>query len=171
IDVARRASSLGDPAFLRDLATLRARELASRVVLMRDLDALHARLDPVVLPSIGARRDPELRLLPTPPREGLARHAAAVALAFAVATSASACKKPAVSPPDANVDAAPLTAVDAGTDAALAEPPDATPPDAAPPDSGPSDSGTPAKPKPKPKIREHRGISEFAAPPLDRRNM
>jgi len=179
IDRARRAPTLEDPAFTRDFERLRARERARRDALLAECDALRDRLDAVVLPSIGARRDPELRLVAAP-REGLARHAAAVALAFAVA--AAACKKESV--PDAGITAEPTgTASASATDAGVTATP---PPDAsltatldASTDAGSTDAAADASAdagRPHhvhhrdagPPVIEHHGISEFAAPPLRR---
>jgi radical SAM superfamily enzyme YgiQ (UPF0313 family) len=176
IDLARGARCLDDPRVRADFERLRARELEHRNALLEECERLRVRLDDVVLPSIGARRDPELRLTAAPSRHGLARHAAAVALAFSVASTA-ACKKTNTPPPppptDASGDAAQGAALDASleaaTDAASASDAsedaraDATTPVAR--DAGGSDAGKP-KPKKKPGVIDHRGISEFAAPPL-----
>ncbi len=179
IEAARRTPSLGDPGFLRDFEGLRRRESAQRDVLLAGCDALRDQLDHVVLPGIGARRDPELRLVPVhalgprESRERLARHAAAVALAFSVAAG---CSKESVSQdttrmqPEAATDAQPSMAVPlvAVTDASAMD----AAPDAGAAEAGPTDAGAvEAGPKPpkdagRPHVIEHHGISEFAAPPL-----
>jgi hypothetical protein len=186
IDLARRAPALDDPSFRADFDRLAIRERENRTALFAECEALRARLDDVVLPGIGARRDPELRLVAQPSRHGLARHAAAVALAFSVA-GATACKKntpvpPPPTEPSATTDAASASdaaaltpATPAADDASTTSMPQdaAAPADSGALDSGSLDSGSPdagkPKPKPKPKFRDHPGISEFAAPPLNPR--
>jgi radical SAM superfamily enzyme YgiQ (UPF0313 family) len=177
IEAARRAPSLSDPGFVRHFEDLKHRERTHRDALLARCHALRSRLDDFVLPGIGARRDPELRLMPLPPREGLARHAAAVALAFTVAT-ANACSKPNATPsgsssPDA---AAMAPASAAATVSASAAP---SPSEVQAPDAGAlahtvdaaalatADAGK-AKPHATtpPQVIEHYGISEYAAPPL-----
>ena len=174
IDAARRTKSLEDPGFLRELAELRARERSQRDALLAGCDQLRDALDDFVLPGIGARRDPELRLVEPPMRDGLARHAAAVALAFAVA--AAACKKPAeVVPDDATATAATASASVSASSSANASPPpgpsavqtttDGGAPEASAPDSGaPRDAGVRHTRDAAPPVIEHHGISEFAAP-------
>ena len=179
IAAATNAPSLDDPGFRRTFDALGVHERARRQSLLEGCDALRGRLDEVVLPGIGARRDPELRLVPLASREGLARHAAAVALAFTVAAANAACSKESAGP-----DAAAATSSSGATSAA----PSASAPTSAPspsptvqtapsPDADPlagvvpdkPDSGTTAKPNPPPPPPpwiEHHGISEFAAPPL-----
>jgi len=164
IDLARGAHSLEDPGFARAFADLRARERVRRDALLARCDELRDRLDEVVLPGIGARRDPELRIV----GRGIARHAAAVALAFAVA--AAACKKEEPAPqirPEVDASAAPSAIVTAST----APAPEAGEP--TPPAIPISDGGAPdatahhhAKKDAGPPVIEHYGISEFAAPPL-----
>jgi hypothetical protein len=187
IDAARSTSSLADPAFRRRFDELAARERRHRAALLAGCDRLRTALDDVVLPGIGARRDPDLRLVQPPTTEGLARHAAAVALAFAVATThcgeSKAPTTPENTPPIEHIGisefaAPPLvpedaavtptaSVVDSGT---LEAGVDAGPADAGPAlDAGKADAGKPKTKKdagaPVPFI-EHHGISEFAAPPL-----
>jgi hypothetical protein len=189
IDAARSTPSLRDPGFARYLDDLKQRERARRQALLAGCDLLRSRLDDVVLPGIGARRDPELRLLPGPAREGLARHAAAVALAFTVATAA-ACSRESTSPSAPVVPAetvvgpvattAPIVSASAAPPGVASSAPavdaqalaqvDAMAPAA--PEAGAVaavvDAGKP-KPRvqpPPPHVVEHYGISEFAAPPL-----
>jgi hypothetical protein len=177
IALARAASSLDNPDYREEFGRLRQRERESRIALLRECDRLRTALDSVVLPGIGAARDPELRLT----KRGLARHAAAVALAFSVAAG-TACKvdNPPATPnstkedPDSSmlVNIPPMPADDASVvDASL---PASEPVDAAPADAGkPPKKGTkpkkPSKPPKKPKVIDHDGISEFAAPPLQKR--
>ncbi len=168
IDLARSARSLDDPGFAREFERLEIRERTMRDALLAQCDGLRDRLDDVVLPGIGARRDPELRLVHAPSREGLARHAAAVALAFTVA----ACSKetvshdttttPAVDATVATVqvDASVNTSGDASGEASV----DAASADASVDAAKPKDAGKPDASKPH--VIEHHGISEFAAPPL-----
>ena len=172
IDAARSAPSLDDPTFTRRFAELRARERAHRDALLAGCDRLRTALDDVVLPGIGARRDPELRLV----QQGFARHAAAVALAFAVAAChTQGDQQSATAPPPAPLPLPDLAAPDA-TPIVEAGAPDA-PVDASP-DASPDASAAVAHAKPKakkdagatpgptPRVIEHSGISEFAAPPL-----
>jgi hypothetical protein len=102
-----------------------------------------------------------LRLVAQPPREGLARHAAAVALAFSVA----ACTK--VEHQGISEFAAPPLQ-EAGLTVPSASVPVSI--DASVPETSVRDAGkpkpTPTKDAGKPPIIEHHGISEFAAPPL-----
>jgi anaerobic magnesium-protoporphyrin IX monomethyl ester cyclase len=192
IDAARRAPSLDDSWFRSDLDRLRERERASRLGLLSDCEALRLRLDDVVLPSIGARRDPHLRLVSGPPRRRLARHAAAVALAFSVAAGA-ACGDDAPSAGSAAPSSSARVASSANTalSASVAPPASAAPSASGAASVAPSASAapsasvaasvapsasapppTPTKPRPPvgsggpPGVRDHHGISEFAAPPL-----
>lgn len=185
IDLARQAPSLDDPDFRSRFERLREKERTHRATLLDQCEALRLRLDDVVLPSIGARREEssaEIALVPARvlPRHGLARHAAAVALAFSVAAGTACKKHPTPVPPDATTDTTgdattPAPSVDAAPDApedAASDIPIPTVADASPPDASAPDAAVP-KPKFKPKLRHHPGISEFAAPPLrirDKRN-
>lgn len=190
IDLARGTTSLDDPEFRRSFARLREKEQAHQAALLDACEALRVRLDDIVLPSIGAQRDDSssaLALLPARalPRHGhgLARHAAAVALAFSVAAGTACKKNPTPVPPDATTDAfdGSADATTASTDAATPAEDAATPAEDAAtdaplptaPEAGTTPDASAPRPKLKPKLRHHPGISEFAAPPLklrDKRN-
>ncbi len=84
VDAAADAAGAADPQLQARLAELATRERTGREALLVEGAAIRAALDRWFPERVGLRRDPELR--PAPPRASvrLARHAAAVLLAFSV---------------------------------------------------------------------------------------
>lgn len=155
VDACATASSPTDPSFRAQIEAIKEREQLGRQNHLAELDRVQRLLDQAVLPSIGLRRDADRRLVPAGAVVGIARHAAAVALAFGLV---SGCRH---------------ESGGVSEDTGICE-------FAAPPLETSHPGGTPAKrddtqlrhkdpspPRPNaPDIIDHNGICEYAAPPL-----
>ena len=147
-----------DPVFRARIEALKEREQLSREKHLAELDRLQWRLDQAILPSIGLRREADRRLVPSGLMGGIAKHAAAVALAFGLV---SGCKH--------NRGG---VRGDPGICEFAAPPLETSHPDGNPPKRDDILPG-PKAPHPKPPtpiapdIIDHDGICEYAAPPLE----
>ena len=96
VDLVADADGPDDPALRASVAALTERERASRLTSLAAGVALRESLDRWFPERVGLTRDPLLRLAPPRPSVRLARHAAAVLLAFSVGSSlgCSSCNEP-----------------------------------------------------------------------------
>lgn len=187
VDAAADAEHARDPNLLARIADLTARERTLRESALAEGEALRISLDGWFPERVGLRRDPELRPATPGAKVRLARHAAAVLLAFSVGASMGcrSCEphgvcEYAAPPMDTDSDGLPD---DCETDVFKTDPTkkdsdgDGQPDGAEDHDGDGFDNATEQKlvgswrcPDPAPEIKpieEDWGICEYAAPPLE----
>jgi anaerobic magnesium-protoporphyrin IX monomethyl ester cyclase len=96
VDAASEASGVDDPALVARIAELTARERAGREVALAEGAAIRSALDAWFPERVGLRRAPDLQPAPPTAAVRLARHAAAVLLAFSVGSTlaCTSCQEP-----------------------------------------------------------------------------